>query len=88
MQEKKNQTQQDKYTVCLAINDKSYQAEGDTIEEALLQLEPENYKTAGVFTIMLGDKKREQYFNIHKTRSLFEKKMFRDFMIKILLIPK
>jgi hypothetical protein len=76
----------DKFKVILAMNDKEYESEADTIQEAIEQIKPEEFKTRAVLRVFNGVKVAEQMFNVFKVKRLFNNLIYRQTMSKFLLV--
>ena len=60
------------FNLCLAVNGEKIYSAGDTLEEALLNLQAFNPKTKGTFIITRNEKEsRPMMFNIRQLKRLF-----------------
>lgn len=59
------------YTATLSVMAKKYTAQGDTAENAILNLKPSNVKGKGILVVEHGKEKREKVLLPHITNRLF-----------------
>lgn len=60
-----------KYKAILKLNGKDYISEAKTLEQAILSLKPEFYKTRGFLKVKKGDQEVNRTLNIMQMRRIF-----------------
>lgn len=82
---KENKVKQ--YKVTLKVNDRELKASADTLEEALFNVIPDQFKTKGVVTIEYGRMKLERLLNVQMMRRIFNQRLsYREIAAKWLKI--